>query len=97
MSGLITGDEILVINSKVVSDLDMVYVEGFLQEAQGVCLTIRSCRTEKPVNTTALMEHADAYIESMTCPPPPCQTRISDKVIGELIVPAPTWGMLSLL
>ena len=44
------------------------------------------------VNTTALMEHADVYIDNMVCPPPPTQTRISDKVLGELIVPAPQLG-----
>ncbi len=91
-SGLTAGDEILVINGKVVSDLDMVYVESMLAEANSLCLTIRSCRVDRPVNTTAMMEHADMYIENMVCPPPPSQARISDKTIGELIVPAPNWG-----
>ena len=86
------GDEVLVINSKVVSDLDMVFVETMLQEANSLCLTIRSCRVERPVNTTAMMEHADMYIDNLMCPPPPSQTRISDKSISELIVPAPNWG-----
>ena len=86
------GDEILVINSKVVAELDMVYVENIIQEATSVTLTIRSCRIDSPVNTTALMEHADMYIDNMMCPPPPSQSRISDKVIDELIVPAPNWG-----
>ncbi len=91
-AGLTAGDEILVINGKVVSDLDMVYVESMLAEANSLCLTIRSCRVDRPVNTTAMMEHADMYIENMVCPPPPSQARISDKTIGELIVPAPNWG-----
>ena len=89
---MIVGDEILVINGKVVSDLDMVYVETLLQESSAICMTIRSCRVERPVNTTAMMEHADMYIENMMCPPPPSQSRISDQIIGELIVPAPHWG-----
>ena len=86
------GDEILVINGKVIAELDMVYVENILQEMTSVTLTIRSCRIESPVNTTVLMEHADMYIDNMMCPPPPSQSRISDKVIDELIVPAPNWG-----
>ena len=92
VSGLQTGDEILVINGKVVTDLDMVYVETLLQELKEVTLTVRSCRVERPINTTPLMEHADVYIDSMVCPPPPSQSRITDKTIGELIVPAPNWG-----
>ncbi len=91
-SGLIPGDEIVVINGKVIAELDMVYVENLLQDSTTVTMTIRSCRTDCPVNTTALMEHADMYIENMMCPPPPSQARISDKVIGDLIVPAPNWG-----
>ena len=55
-------------------------------------MTIRSCRVECPVNTTAMMEHADMYIDNLMCPPPPSQTRISEKSISELIVPAPNWG-----
>ncbi len=90
--GLVSGDEILVINGKVVSDLDMVFVENMLIEINALCMTIRSCRVDRPINTTALMEHADIYIDNMVCPPPPTQSRISDKVIGELIVPAPHWG-----
>mgnify|MGYP001553936895 CR=1 FL=1 len=92
ISGLITGDEILVLNGRVVADLDMVYIENLLVETASSCMTIRSCRTERPVNTTLLMAHADLYIDSLTCPPPPSQSRISDKAIGEMIVPAPNWG-----
>ena len=91
-AGLVVGDEILVMNGRVVADLDMVYIENMLADIDTICLTIRSCRTDRPVNTTQLMEHADMYIDSLTCPPPPSQSRISDKVIGELIVPAPNWG-----
>ena len=70
----------------------MVYVENLLLELDSICMTIRSCRIERPVHTSALMEHADMYIENMMCPPPPSQSRISDRAIGELIVPAPNWG-----
>ena len=92
LSGLVVGDEILVVSGKVVSELDMMYIENILVEAASICMTIRSCRTERPVNTTPLMEHADVYIDNMVCPPPPSQNRISDKIIDELIIPAPNWG-----
>lgn len=85
------GDEILVINGKVVSELDMVYVETLLQEAQVVCLTVRSCRTQRPYSTF-MMEHADLYIDNMVCRPPPSQSRLSQKILGELTVPAPLNG-----
>ena len=83
------GDEILVINSKVIAELDMVYVESLLQDSAAIYITVRSCRAEKPGVTTVQMEHADVYIENMVCPPPPSQSRISDLLIGQLIVPAP--------
>ncbi|XP_074662751.1 protein still life, isoforms C/SIF type 2-like isoform X1 [Tubulanus polymorphus] len=89
--GLQGGDEILVINGKVVADLDMVYIESLLQEGDNIRITVRSCRSERPYGTI-MMEHADVYIDKLVCPPPPTQTRISDKAIGDLIVPAPQWG-----
>ncbi|XP_064601963.1 protein still life, isoform SIF type 1-like isoform X2 [Liolophura sinensis] len=91
LKGLLVGDEILVINGKVVSELDMVYVETLLQEAQVVCLTVRSCRTQRPYSTF-MMEHADLYIDNMVCRPPPSQSRLSQKILGELTVPAPLNG-----
>ena len=80
------------INSKVIAELDMVYVEGLLQDSDAIYMTVRSCRGEKPGVTTVQMEHADVYIENMMCPPPPMQSRISDKLIDQLIVPAPNIG-----
>ena len=95
ISGLAIGDEILVLNGRVVSELDMVYVEQQLSDAQAAVLTVRSCRFYRPCATTAQMEHADTYIDHMVCPPPPMQSRISDQILDELIVPAPNWGELS--
>ncbi|XP_050393235.1 protein still life, isoform SIF type 1 isoform X3 [Patella vulgata] len=86
--GLIVGDEILVINSKIVSELDMVYIETLLHESRTLFLTVRSFRTQPPTSDF-ITQHADAYISNMVCPPPPSQSRISEKIIGNLIVPAP--------
>ena len=81
------------INSRVVAQLDTVYVEGLLAESSRLCLTVRSCRPDRPPHTAPLLEQADVYIENMVCPPPPVQARLSDTVIDQLIVPAPNWGM----
>lgn len=53
--GLIVGDEILCLNGKIVSELDMVFVETILYKMLTLTMTIRSCRTERPYNTL-LME-----------------------------------------
>ena len=45
-AGLIRGDEIMVINGAIVSDLDMMYLESVLQEELALCLMMRSSRTE---------------------------------------------------
>ena len=82
------GDEILVINGKVISELDMVYIETLLHESRTLFLTIRSFRTKPPVSDF-ITDHANTYIDNMVCPPPPSQPRITEKVIGDLIVPAP--------
>ena len=80
-SGLTSGDEILVINGKVVSELDMVYVETLLQDSHSVTLTVRSLRTPP----------AGVAIETpVTCPPPPSQSRISENSIGNLKIPPPS-------
>ncbi|XP_041354996.1 protein still life, isoforms C/SIF type 2-like isoform X2 [Gigantopelta aegis] len=86
--GLLVGDEILVINGKVISELDMVYIETLLHESRTLFLTIRSFRTKPPVSDF-ITDHASTYIDSMVCPPPPSQPRITEKLIGDLIVPAP--------
>lgn len=88
-TGLIVGDEILVINGKIVSELDMVYIETLLHESRTLFLTVRSMRTQPP-RTDFVTHHTDSYISNMVCPPPPVQPRISEKSIGNLIVPAPT-------
>lgn len=90
--GLQVGDEILVLNSRVVSELDMVYVEQVLHTDLSITLTVRSCRLQRPPNTTAPNKHADVYIENMMCPPPPSQARLTEQTLDELIVPAPMWG-----
>ena len=84
-SGLTAGDEILVINGKVVSELDMVYVETLLQDSHCVTLTVRSLKTPP----------AGATIEApVTCPPPPSQARLSDNSIGNLKIPPPSGNVL---
>ena len=42
--GLQVGDELLVLNGLVISQLDMVYVEALLDELDAISLTVRSCR-----------------------------------------------------
>lgn len=86
--GLTKGDEIMVINGSIVSDLDMMYIESVLQEEQSLCMMIRSCRTEAP-ELAAAVRSTDEYIESLVCPPPPSDGVISDEMLGKLIVPSP--------
>lgn len=45
LQGLQVGDELLVLNGLVISQLDMVYVEALLDELDAISLTVRSCRT----------------------------------------------------
>ena len=44
-AGIIKGDEIMVINGAIVSDLDMMFIESVLQEEISLCMMMRSCRT----------------------------------------------------
>jgi len=44
-AGLQVGDELLVLNGLVISQLDMVYVEALLDELDAISMTVRSCRT----------------------------------------------------
>ena len=44
-SGIIKGDEIMVINGAIVSDLDMMFIESVLQEEISLCMMMRSSRT----------------------------------------------------
>ncbi|KAG8196075.1 hypothetical protein JTE90_007815 [Oedothorax gibbosus] len=90
--GLMKGDEIMVINGAIVSDLDMMYIESVLQEEQSLCMMMRSSRTEPPDLACAMRTTTDDYIESLVCPPPPGDSVISSEdMIGKLIVPSPMW------
>jgi len=82
------------VHLQVVSELDMDHIEAILKGDTRVSVTVRSCRLTRPANsvTTELTSHADSYIDNMMCPPPPSQSRISDTIIGDLIVPAPNWS-----
>jgi len=46
-NGIIKGDEIMVINGAIVSDLDMMFIESVLQEEIALCMMMRSSRTGK--------------------------------------------------
>lgn len=86
--GLQKGDEIMVINGAIVSDLDMMYIESVLQEELSLCMMLRSCRTEAP-EMAAVVRSTDEYIESLVCPPPPTDGSLSEEMLGKLIVPSP--------
>ena len=43
--GIIKGDEIMVINGAIVSDLDMMFLESVLQEEISLCMMMRSARS----------------------------------------------------
>lgn len=87
--GIIKGDEIMVINGSIVSDLDMMYLESVLQEELSLCMMMRSSRTEPP-DITGMLRATDDIIESLVCPPPPNEPPvISEEMISGLIVPAP--------
>jgi len=90
-TGIIKGDEIMVINGALVGDLDMMYIESVLQEELSLCLMIRSCRAEPP-DVACLQRTTDDLIDSLVCPPPPSDALITDDVISNLIVPAPSWS-----
>ena len=91
-SGIIKGDEIMVINGAIVSDLDMMYLESVLQEELALCMMMRSSRTEPP-DLAGIMRATDDIIESLVRPPPPSEPpAISEEMISGLIVPAPGWS-----
>nr|XP_027218934.1 protein still life, isoforms C/SIF type 2-like [Penaeus vannamei] len=90
-NGIIKGDEIMVINGAIVSDLDMMYIESVLQEELALCLMMRSSRTDPP-DLASLMKTTDEIIESLVCPPPPTETSLNEEMISRMIVPAPTWS-----
>ncbi|CAG9136207.1 unnamed protein product [Plutella xylostella] len=89
---IIKGDEIMVINGAIVSDLDMMYLESVLQEELSLVMMMRSSRTEPP-ELVGVMRAATDDIDSLVCPPPPTDPPvISDDMISGLIVPAPAWS-----
>jgi T-lymphoma invasion and metastasis-inducing protein 1 len=90
LSGIIKGDEIMVINGALVGDLDMMYIESVLQEELSLSLMIRSCRADPP-DVTCLLRTTDDLIDSLVCPPPPSDQLITDDALSNLIVPAPSW------
>ncbi|KAL9903951.1 guanine nucleotide exchange factor still life isoform 1-T1 [Glossina fuscipes fuscipes] len=91
-NGIIKGDEIMVINGAIVSDLDMMYLESVLQEEQSLSMMMRSSRTEPP-DLAGIMRVTDDMIDSLVCPPPPTDPPVmSEEMISGLIVPAPGWN-----
>ncbi len=52
--GIIKGDEIMVINGAIVSDLDMMFIESVLQEEISLCMMMRSSRTGGRQNTLGM-------------------------------------------
>lgn len=80
----------MVINGALVGDLDMMYIESVLQEELTLSLMIRSCRADPP-DVTCLLRTTDDLIDSLVCPPPPSDQLITDDVLSNLIVPAPSW------
>ncbi|XP_046960746.1 protein still life, isoforms C/SIF type 2 isoform X14 [Vanessa cardui] len=92
-NGIIKGDEIMVINGAIVSDLDMMYLESVLQEELSLVMMMRSSRTEPPELSGVMRAATDDIIDSLVCPPPPSEPPvISDDMISGLIVPAPAWS-----
>ncbi|XP_049865888.1 protein still life, isoform SIF type 1 isoform X7 [Pectinophora gossypiella] len=92
-NGIIKGDEIMVINGAIVSDLDMMYLESVLQEELSLVMMMRSSRTEPPELSGMMRAATDDIIDSLVCPPPPSEPpAISDDMISGLIVPAPAWS-----
>ena len=79
----------MVINGAIVSDLDMMHIESVLQEELSLSMMVRSSRTEPP-ELLRIIRTADD-IEKLVCPPPPSNPHlISEEMISELIVPAPS-------
>jgi T-lymphoma invasion and metastasis-inducing protein 1 len=86
-AGLKKDDEIIVINGAIVSDLDMMYIEGVLQEEVSLCLMLRSARSAPP--EPGLLRSTDD-IMSLVCPPPPSDNFLPEDIICNMIVPAPS-------
>ncbi|XP_035685679.1 protein still life, isoform SIF type 1-like [Branchiostoma floridae] len=85
---VLAGDEVLVINGRVVYDLDMIYIESLLQ-GPALTLTLRTNRPESQVASLHLRT-TDMLIDQLICPPPPSQSEYEDPTLDDLIIPAPT-------
>ncbi|XP_078698771.1 rho guanine nucleotide exchange factor TIAM1-like isoform X2 [Branchiostoma floridae x Branchiostoma belcheri] len=85
---VLAGDEVLVINGRVVYDLDMIYIESLLQ-GPALTLTLRTNRPESQVASLHLRT-TDLLIDQLICPPPPSQSEYEDPTLDDLIIPAPT-------
>ncbi|XP_066265618.1 rho guanine nucleotide exchange factor TIAM1-like isoform X3 [Branchiostoma lanceolatum] len=85
---VLAGDEVLVINGRVVYDLDMIYIESLLQ-GPALTLTLRTNRPESEVASLHLRT-TDMLIDQLICPPPPSQSEYEDPTLDDLIIPAPT-------
>jgi len=88
------GDEILVLDGRIVSDLDFSTVQRTLSDHGSVCLTIRTSRINHIDDRLSLHLHSPGgdtinNIETLVCPPPPPQQWIDDKTLGFLTIPAP--------
>eukprot|EP00106_Octopus_bimaculoides_P006780 XP_014774222.1 PREDICTED: protein still life, isoform SIF type 1-like isoform X6 [Octopus bimaculoides] len=86
--GLIPGDEILIINGKIVSELDMVFIEALLHESHSLCMTVQTCRVQVPTVVNAGGPSADtndSIIQNTIGTPP--QPR--DKALADLSVGSP--------
>lgn len=64
--GLHIGDELVVLNNLMVSELDMVYIETTLEECESVSLTVRSSRS-----VDQLRDIEKKNVEEMGCLPAP--------------------------
>ncbi|KAI8488200.1 T-lymphoma invasion and metastasis-inducing protein 1 [Branchiostoma belcheri] len=85
---VLAGDEVLVINGRVVYDLDMIYIESLLQ-GPALTLTLRTNRPESQVASLHLRT-TDLLIDQLICPPPPSQSEYEDPTLDDLIIPAPS-------
>ena len=62
------GDEIMVINGAIVSDLDMMFIESVLQEELTLCMMLRSARTGIPCKQTADSLQKFGMCAEINCP-----------------------------
>lgn len=84
--GLIPGDEILIINGKIVSELDMVFIETLLHESHSLCMTVQTCRVQVPAVVNAggpSVDSNDSIIQNtMGTPPQPRDKAFADLPVG---------------